>query len=32
MKKRTVRNTSNINKIEKVITELKSELLDTSRV
>ncbi|MDN5024663.1 hypothetical protein PCY08_04315 [Streptococcus sp. SO4] len=32
MKKRTVRNTSNINKIEKVITELKSELLDTSGV
>ena len=32
MKKRTVRNASNINKIEKVITELKSELLDTSWV
>lgn len=32
MKKRTVRSASNINKIEKVITELKSELLDTSWV
>lgn len=30
MRKGTVRHTSNINKIEKVITELKSELLDTS--
>ena len=30
MRKSTVRSTSNINKIEKVITELKSELSDTS--
>lgn len=30
MKKSTVRRTSNINKIEKVVTELKSELSDTS--
>ena len=31
MKKNTIRSTSNINKIEKVITELKSKLSDTSR-
>jgi hypothetical protein len=31
MRKSTVRSTSNINKIEKVITELKSKLSDTSR-
>ena len=30
MKKNTIRSTSNINKIEKVITELKSKLSDTS--